>query len=136
MKKKKKTGKNGNPTYSLLEYEIETLTIHTKMRRLGVHNLNQQRTRKIITSSASSSTILPHLASSCQETILSPQDPKPNTDLPSSFSFLRETKPSISCPVRFSYFFRKLLRSTLFVSTVYLYVVKTEESSYRFSEQS
>lgn len=130
-KKKKETGKNGIPTYSLLEYEIETLTIHTKMRRLGFHNLNQQRTRKIITSS--SSTLLPHLVSSCQETILSPQDPKPNTDLPSSFSFLRETKPSISCPVRFSYFFR---RSTLFVFTVYLYVVKTEESSYRFSEQS
>ncbi|CAF1863041.1 unnamed protein product [Brassica oleracea] len=67
------------------------------MRRIGFHNLNQQRTRRILTSS-SSSTVLPHLAPSCQETILSPQDPKPKTDLPSSFSFLRETKPSISCP--------------------------------------
>ncbi|XP_013747077.2 uncharacterized protein LOC106449964 [Brassica napus] len=66
------------------------------MRRIGFHNLNQQRTRRILTSS--SSTVLPHLAPSCQETILSPQDPKPKTDLPSSFSFLRETKPSISCP--------------------------------------
>ncbi|CAF2282391.1 BnaA04g15910D [Brassica napus] len=69
------------------------------MRRIGFHNLNQQRTRKVLTSSSSSSsTVLPHLAPSCQETILSPQDPKPKTDLPSSFSFLRETKPCISCP--------------------------------------
>ncbi|KAL0897505.1 hypothetical protein Bca101_081466 [Brassica carinata] len=67
------------------------------MRRLGFHNLNQQRTRRIITSS-SSSTVLPHLASSCQETILSPQNPKPQKYLPSSFNFLQETKPSISCP--------------------------------------
>ncbi|CAN7060762.1 unnamed protein product [Brassica rapa subsp. trilocularis] len=70
------------------------------MRRIGFHNLNQQRTRRVLTSSSSSSssTVLPHLAPSCQETILSPQDPKPKTDLPSSFSFLRETKPCISCP--------------------------------------
>ncbi|KAL0740991.1 hypothetical protein Bca4012_082504 [Brassica carinata] len=77
--------------------EDETFTIHTRMRRLGFHNLNQQRTRRIITSS-SSSTVLPHLASSCQETILSPQNPKPQKYLPSSFNFLQETKPSISCP--------------------------------------
>ncbi|CAA7019028.1 unnamed protein product [Microthlaspi erraticum] len=69
------------------------------MRRLGFHNLNQQRTRRIITSSSSSSpTLLPHLASSFQETILSSQNLKPKTDLPSSFIFLRESNSSISCP--------------------------------------
>lgn len=71
------------------------------MRRLGFQKLNHQRTRRIITSS---SILLPHPASSSssQETILSSQIPKPKTDFPSSFSFLRESKSSISCPVRFS----------------------------------
>uniref|UniRef100_A0A1J3DQQ8 AB hydrolase-1 domain-containing protein n=3 Tax=Noccaea caerulescens TaxID=107243 RepID=A0A1J3DQQ8_NOCCA len=67
------------------------------MRRLGFHNLNHQRTRRIITSS-SSSTLLPHLASSFQETIISSQNPKPKLDLQSSFIFLQESNSSISCP--------------------------------------
>ncbi|KAL1203498.1 hypothetical protein V5N11_009859 [Cardamine amara subsp. amara] len=62
------------------------------MMRIGLHNL----TKRIITSSYSN--FLPHLASSSsQETILSSQNPKPKTDISSSFSFLQESKSSVSC---------------------------------------
>ncbi|VVB14778.1 unnamed protein product [Arabis nemorensis] len=64
------------------------------MRRLGFQNLNQLRKRSIITSS--SSILVP------QETILSSHIHKPKTDHPNSFSFLRESNSSSSCPICFS----------------------------------